>query len=91
MALALIAIFLAGIANFAMHRAALESDDPLIQAAVKPFQDRLGPYVTYVIEFLFLVAAMSVANRHWFAGLMLYGAYTIFNAAAFTIIRNRPR
>lgn len=91
MIIALIAIFCAGIANFAMHRAFMESDDPLVQAMIGPFVDRVGPYFTYAVEFALLLGALILANRNWFAGLLLYGLYTMFNAMAFSWIKNRPR
>jgi hypothetical protein len=91
MFIAVIAIFCAGIANFAMHRAFVESDDPLVQAMIRPFLDRVGPWVTYGFEFILLLGALMLAQRNWFAGLLLYGLYTMFNAMAFSWIRNRPR
>lgn len=91
MAIALIAIFFAGIANFALHRAMVESDDPVIVAALKPFRDKLGPYATYSVEYLFLVAALTLTGQHWFSGLMIYGIYTALNFAAYSMIHNRPR
>jgi len=91
MLVAIIAIFCAGIANFAMHRAFMESDDPLVQTMIRPFIDRAGPWVSYAFEFMLLVGAMLLANRNWFAGLLLYGLYTMVNAMAFSWIRNRPR
>ena len=91
MVIALIAIFLAGIGNFAMHRAFMESDDPLIAQMVRPLADKVGPHATYVFEFLLLLGAMGIATRHWFAGMMLYGLYTIFNAMAFSWVMNRPK
>jgi hypothetical protein len=91
MFIALFAIFCAGIANFAMHRAFVESDDPLVQAMIRPFLDKVGPWVTYGFEFVLLLGALMLAQRNWFAGLMLYGLYTVFNAMAFSWIRNRPR
>ena len=57
MLIAIIAIFCAGIGNFAMHRAFMESDDPLIQQMVKPLADRVGPNITYIFEFLLLVGS----------------------------------
>ena len=54
MLIAIIAIFCAGIGNFAMHRAFMESDDPLIQQMVQPLADKVGPNITYVFEFLLL-------------------------------------
>lgn len=91
MIIAIIAIFCAGIGNFAMHRAFMESDDPLIQQMVQPLTSKAGPYITYVFEFLLLVGAMALATRGWFAAMMLYGLYTIFNAMAFSWVMNRPR
>ena len=46
MVIALIAIFCAGVGNFAMHRAFMESDDPLIQQMVKPLANKAGPHIT---------------------------------------------
>ena len=74
-----------------MHRAFMESDDPLIQQMVRPLADKVGPNITYVFEFLLLVGAMAIASRNWFTGLLLYGLYTIFNAMAFSWIMHRPR
>ncbi|MBA4748818.1 MAG: hypothetical protein H2056_08900 [Sphingopyxis sp.] len=91
MYVALIAIFCAGIANFAMHRAFMESDDPLVQSIVGPFVQRVGPWTSYAFEFILLLGALMLAERNGFAGLLLYGLYTIFNAMAFSWIRNRPR
>lgn len=91
MIIAFIAIFCAGIANFAMHRAFVESDDPMVQAMVRPFLDRVGPYFTYSVEFTLLLGAFLLASRNWFVGLLLYGLYTIVNAIAFNWIRGRPR
>jgi len=91
MLIAIIAIFCAGVGNFAMHRAFMESDDPLIRQMVQPLADKVGPNITYVFEFLLLVGAMAIATRNWFTALMLYGLYTIFNAMAFSWIMQRPR
>lgn len=89
MVIALIAIFCAGVGNFAMHRAFMESDDPLIQQMVKPLADKAGPHITYIFEFLLLVGAMAITTRGWFTALMLYGLYTMFNAMAFSWIMQR--
>jgi hypothetical protein len=91
MIIAIIAIFCAGVGNFAMHRAFMESDDPLIQQMIKPMTSKGGPYITYILEYLLLIGAMALATRGWFAALMLYGLYTIFNAMAFSWVMNRPR
>lgn len=89
--IAIIAIFGAGIGNFAMHRAFLECDDPMVRQMMRPLAAKAGPYITYVFEYLLLVGAMAIATRNWFTGLVLYGLYTVFNAMAFSWIMNRPR
>ncbi|MEQ8309340.1 MAG: hypothetical protein RIA72_01430 [Sphingopyxis sp.] len=85
----MIAIFCAGVSNFAMHRAFMESDDPLVQQMVRPLADKVGPHATYIFEFLLLVGAMAIATRSALAGALLYGAYTFFNAMAFSWIMQR--
>ena len=89
--IAIIAIFCAGVGNFAMHRAFIESDDPLVQEIVRPLIRKVGPHTTYVFEFLLLVGAMAIATRTWFTGLMLYGLYTIFGTLTFSWIMHRPK
>lgn len=89
MYIAILAIFCAGVGNFAMHRAFMESDDPLIRQMVKPLVDKVGPNITYVFEYLLLVGAMAIATRNGFTALTLYGLYTLFNAMAFSWVMNR--
>lgn len=61
--IAIIAIFCAGVGNFAMHRAFMESDDPLVQQMGPAARgDKVGPHITYVFEFLLLVGAMAIAR-----------------------------
>jgi hypothetical protein len=81
MTIALIAIFLAGIANFAMHRWLLEGGHPLVMAAIAPIQRTLGKYATYGLEFFLLLGAMLLSTQNWFIALCLYGVYTALNAA----------
>ena len=91
MIIALIVLFAAGVGNFAMHRAFMESDDPLIQQMIQPLAKRAGPHVTYVFEFLLLVGAMAIAYRDAVVAILLYGLYTAFNAMAFSWVMNRPK
>lgn len=81
MTVALIAIFLAGTGNFAMHRWLLESGHPLVDAAIAPIRRALGRHATYVLEFLLLLGAMLLSVQNWFVALCLYGVYTALNAA----------
>jgi hypothetical protein len=81
MTIALIAIFFAGIGNFAMHRWLLESGHPMVATAIAPVQRVMGRHATYVLEFGLLVGAMLLSVQNWFVGLCLYGVYTALNAA----------
>lgn len=81
MTLALVAIFLAGIGNFAMHRWLLESGHPVVEAAIAPIRRALGGRATYVLEFILLLGAMLLSQQNWFIALCLYGVYTALNAA----------
>ncbi len=87
MTIAFIAIFLAGTANFAMHRWLMECGHPLVEAAIAPVRRVLGRNASYVLEFALLVGALALANRNWFIGLMLYGVYTALNAATIAWIK----
>ena len=53
---ALLATFLLGIANFALHKAVLESGHPLLGRM--PFMNMLGPRASLAAEFLVLLGAM---------------------------------
>lgn len=87
----ILAIFGAGVGNFAMHRAFMESDDPLVQQMVRPLANRVGPHITYIFEYLLLVGAMAIATRNGITALIVYGLYTVFNAMAFSWVMNRPK
>lgn len=84
----IILIFLAGIVNFAMNRAMVESPDPLMQQAVQRFQRFLGPYSTYILEFLFLITALAWGSRSGTA-LFFYGGYTAMNAFSLYLLKQR--
>ncbi len=90
MLIATIAILLAGIGNFAMHRWMLESGHPMVEAATGPIRRALGSNATYVIEFAILLAMLVWAQSRWFPPMMLYGVYTALNAATVALIKG-PR
>lgn len=81
------AIFGAGVANFAMHRWILESDNPLVQAATLPVTRALGRQATYVLEFALLIGALWLAQERGIVALTLYGIYTALNAATVAWIK----
>jgi hypothetical protein len=85
----LVAIFLLGIANFAMHRAVLESGHRLLGHAPW-FVHLLGGRMTLATEFLLLLAAMLIAASGWPWVAALYGGYTLLNAlGAWLILSGR--
>ncbi len=87
--MALIFTFLLGVANFALHKAALESGHPLL--ARIPWLLRMkGGRFSLLVEFLILLAALvMVANGSipWAWG---YALYSLFNGlSAWLILSGR--
>ena len=91
MLIALIAILIAGMGNFAMHRWMLESGHPLVEAATAGVRRLLGRHATYVLEFFLLLCALWLASINWFAALMIYGSYTAMNAATIAWLKGPPQ
>ncbi|BDI59830.1 hypothetical protein [Qipengyuania nanhaisediminis] len=85
MTAALVIIFLLGIANFAMHRAVLESDHPMV-GQMPGFVRSLGGRMTFVAEFLVLLAALLLAANGWAGMAWAYGAYSALNAVSAWLI-----
>ena len=69
--MALIALFLLGIANFALHRAVLESGHPLLGQSVW-FTTIMGGKATLVLEFLVLIAAMVLNQLGYDSAVWAY-------------------
>lgn len=87
--MALLLVFLLGIANFAMHRAVLESGHPILHQIGWLFRS-FGGRFSLIIEFLLLAGTMLlVANgtNDWAWG---YLVYTSFNGvSAWLILSHR--
>ncbi|MEL7444753.1 MAG: hypothetical protein AAGK02_02950 [Pseudomonadota bacterium] len=82
-------IFLLGIANFALHKAVLESGHPFL-GQMPWFVSILGGRLTLVTEFLVLLAAMMLAANGWPGLVWAYLAYSGLNAvAAWLILSDR--
>jgi hypothetical protein len=75
----LIACFFMGIANFAMHRAVVESGHPFVEDTKLYFGRYFGRHGSYILEFVMLAGAMLMAHggSGWF--LFIYMMYTLFN------------
>lgn len=74
-------IFLCGIGNFAMHKAMMESNHPMITEARGSFSKFLGPYGSYILEFAMLAAALIFANMGMLSAVIFYAIYTLANGA----------
>ena len=85
---AVLAIFVLGIANFAMHKAVLESGHPLV--GQMPWSvHRLGGRLTLTVEFLVLLGAMLLVSTGFGGWGWAYLGYTLLNALAAWLILTR--
>jgi hypothetical protein len=87
--MAILIVFLLGIANFAAHRAVLESGHPLVDAMPRAFQV-LGGRLGLLVEFVMLLGSMwmvSVGETAWALGYTAYSAVNAF--AAWLILSGR--
>ena len=83
--MALVALFLLGIANFALHRAVLDSGHPLVGQSPL-FTSLMGGKATLVLEFIVLIAAMILSQIGYGGAVWAYGAYSGLNAVAAWLI-----
>ncbi len=86
--MALIIIFLLGIANFAVHRAVLESRHPKLDE-IGWFSNRFGKRAMLGIEFMVLLAALLMVASGWTFLVWGYLVYSLFNALAAWLILTR--
>ena len=78
-------IFLLGVANFALHKAVLESGHPLL-GRLPWYVHMLGGRLTLLTEFLVLLAAMLLASTGWTAASWVYLGYTVLNGVSVWLI-----
>ena len=69
-------IFMLGIGNFAMHRMAQESDNPLLRQML---QGRWAREIWLGLEFLLLLTALLLAANGWPEVAFLYALYSAAN------------
>lgn len=85
----LLVCFLLGIANFAMHRAVMESRHPFVEDTKYYFGRHIGKHGSYILEFLILAAAMIFAGSGSTAIAIFYAIYTAFNGIALWLLLSR--
>jgi hypothetical protein len=81
--------FFLGIANFALHRAVLESRHPFVEDSKLYFGRHIGRHGSYVLEFLILAGAMIFAASGSILIAAFYGIYSAFNAVAAWMLLSR--
>ena len=87
--MAIFALFILGIANFAMHKAVLESGHPLL-GQMPWFFHLLSGRFSLLVEFLMLLAAMLMVAAGSLGWAWVYAAYSILNGiSAWLILSGR--
>jgi len=87
--MAIFLLFVLGIANFAMHKAVLESRHPLLSRMPWIFH-MFGGRFSLVIEFVMLVVAMLMAAAGSLAWAWIYAVYSVLNGiSAWLILTGR--
>jgi hypothetical protein len=85
----LIACFLLGIANFAMHKAVVESGHPFVEDTKLYFGKHFGRNGSYYLEFGILLGVMLFAHTGSTLIAWLYAAYTACNGIAAWLLLSR--
>ncbi|MCK9543102.1 MAG: hypothetical protein M0R03_13855 [Novosphingobium sp.] len=87
--MAILLLFLLGVANFAMHKAVLESGHPLLTQAPW-FVGAAGGWGGLAMEFLMLLGAMALVAEGSTGWAWGYAAYSLLNAgSAWMILSGR--
>jgi len=84
----LILTFLLGIGNFAVHKAVLESDHPLL-GRVPWFFHLLGGKFSLAIEFIMLLGALLMVQQGSAVWAWFYAGYSLVNLASAWLILTR--
>lgn len=71
-------LFILGIANFAAHKAVLESNHPMLDA-LPSFYRSAGGRFSLVFEFVVLLVAMLLTYDGWSGAATAYGIYSALN------------
>lgn len=86
--MAIVLLFMLGVANFAMHKAVLESGHPLL-GQTPWFVHMLGGRFSLGVEFLMLLGAMLMVDTGALGWAWGYGVYSVVNGLAAWLILSR--
>ena len=81
----LVMVFLLGMGNFAVHKAVLASDHPLL-GRVPLFFNLLGGRFSVYIEFAMLLGVMLMVAQGSWGWVLFYAVYSGVNAASAWLI-----
>lgn len=81
----LIVVFFMGIANFALHKAVLNSGHPLL-AQMPLFFRTMGGRFSLIVEFTMLLGALLLASQGAGNWVWFYAGYSAVNAASAWLI-----
>lgn len=85
--MAIIVVFLLGVANFALHRAALANRGAIIDQ-LPPILQRLYGRASLAVEFIVLLGAMVLVTHGEPSWAWAYLGYSILNGSAAWFIAN---
>lgn len=71
-------LFVCGVANFALSKALIESDHPILET-LPPALLRNGGRMSLAFEFAILLIAVMLAANGWPSAAWLYAGYTAAN------------
>lgn len=86
--MAIVVLFLLGIANFAMQKAVLQSGHPLLGQA-SWFVHKLGGRFSLGVEFVMLLGAMLMVDAGSLGWAWGYGVYSVINGLSAWLILSR--
>jgi hypothetical protein len=87
--MAVAVIFVLGIINFALNRAVMACNHPLMQQ-MPPLLKAMNQRFSLLMEYLMLVAGMLLAAQGWAWGAIAYGVYSMMNGfSAWLILSGR--
>ncbi|MBY6015259.1 hypothetical protein KUV75_10170 [Qipengyuania gaetbuli] len=71
-------LFFLGVANFAVHKAVLNSGHPMLDA-LPSFYRSAGGRLSLIFEFVVLLVAMLLAANGWPGSATAYAVYSLLN------------
>ena len=87
--MAILMLFVLGVANFAMHKAVLESGHPLVTRTAHYF-GLLGGQLGFAMEFIALLGTMLMVDAGMTGWAWVYLIYSLFNGlSAWLILSGR--